>query len=73
MCSPPDSRGRTLVHDPPELLKAILHCFYDGSTVLVQWNEDVWRQCGFECPPSQRTLSRFIADFELVAKEVFIG
>ena len=35
-------------------------------------NEDVWRQCGFESPPSRRTLSRFIADFELVAEDVFI-
>jgi len=35
-------------------------------------NEDVWRQCGFESPPSRRTLSRFITDFELVAENVFI-
>jgi len=35
-------------------------------------NEDVWRQCGFESPPSRRTLSRFITDFELVAESVFI-
>jgi hypothetical protein len=25
----PDSRGRTRVHEPPELLKGILHCFYN--------------------------------------------
>jgi hypothetical protein len=35
-------------------------------------NEDVWRQCGFESPPSRQTLSQFITDFELVSKDVFI-
>ena len=34
--------------------------------------EDVWRQCGFKHPLSRRTLSWFIADFELVAVDVFI-
>ncbi len=63
----PDSRGRTRVHEPPELLKGILHCFYDeiyGPRPMARElrNEDVWRQCGFERPPSRRTLSRFIGD-----------
>lgn len=35
-------------------------------------NEDIWRQCGFERPPSRRTLDRFITDFDLVAEDVFI-
>jgi hypothetical protein len=35
-------------------------------------NKDVWRQCGFESPPSRRTLSQFITDFELVAEDVFL-
>ena len=25
----PNSRGRTRVHEPPELLKGVLHCFYN--------------------------------------------
>jgi hypothetical protein len=73
----PDPRGRTRVHDPPELLKGVLHCFYHdiyGPRPMARelHNEDVWRQCGFERPPSRRTLSRFITDFELVAEDVFI-
>ena len=35
-------------------------------------NEDVWRQCGFERPPSRQTLDRFITDFVVIAEEVFI-
>jgi hypothetical protein len=35
-------------------------------------NEDAWRQCGFERPPSRWTLSRFITNFALVAENVFI-
>jgi len=70
-------RGRTRVHKPPELLKGVLHCFYGdiyGPRPMARElrNEDVWRQCGFESPPSRRTLSRFITDFELVAEDVFI-
>lgn len=73
----PDPRGRSRVHDPPELLKGILHCFYRdiyGPRPMARelCNEDVWRLCGFERPPSRRTLSRFITDFELVAEDVFI-
>jgi hypothetical protein len=73
----PTERGRTRVHKPPELLKGVLHCFYRniyGPRPIARElrNEDVWRQCGFERPPSRRTLSRFVADFELVAEEVFI-
>jgi hypothetical protein len=73
----PDPRGRTRVHQPPELLKGVLHCFYRdiyGPRPMARelHNEDVWRQCGFESPPSRRTLSRFITDFELVAEDVFI-
>jgi len=72
----PSDRGRTRIHEPPELLKGVLHCFYHDiygpRPVRELQNEDVWRQCGFERPPSRRTLSRFIADFELVAEDVFI-
>jgi hypothetical protein len=73
----PDQRGRTRIHKPPELLKGVLHCFYQdiyGPRPMARElrNEDVWRQCGFERPPSRRTLSRFLADFELVAENVFI-
>jgi hypothetical protein len=35
-------------------------------------NENVWRQYGFERPPSRWTLSRFITDFALVAENVSI-
>lgn len=73
----PDSRGRKRVHNPPELFKGVLHCFYHeiyGPRPMEQelHNEDVWRNCGFERPPSRRTLDRFIIDFESVAEDVFI-
>jgi len=72
----PDSRGRTRVHQPPELLKGVLHCFYHDIYGLRPMarelrNEDVWRQCGFERPPSRWTLSRFVTNFALVAENVF--
>lgn len=73
----PDPRGRTRVHDPPELLKGLRHCFYNeiyGPRPMARelQNGDIWRRCDFECPPGRRTLSRFITDFELVAEDVFI-
>ncbi len=73
----PDSRGRTRVHEPPELLKGVLHCFYNDIYGLRPMarelrNEDIWQQCGFERPPSRWTLSRFITDFALVAEDIFI-
>ena len=73
----PDSRGRTRVHQPSKLLKGVLHCFYHDIYRLRPMarelrNEDIWRQCGFERPPSRWTLSRFITDFACVAEDVFI-
>jgi hypothetical protein len=73
----PDPRGRTQVHEPPKLLTGVLHCFYSdiyGPRPMARelHNENVWRQCGFESPLSRRTLSQFIADFELVAENLFI-
>ena len=35
----PDSRGRTRVHQPPELLKGVLHCFYHDIYDCGQWSE----------------------------------
>ena len=73
----PRIRGETRVHEPPELLKSVLHCFYNDIYGL--WpmarelrNEDVWRQCGFERPQSRWTPSRFITDFALVTEDIFI-
>ncbi len=73
----PSSRRRTRVHEPPELLKGVLHYFYHdiyGPRPMARerHNKDIWRQCGFERPPFRRTLSRFITDFELVAEDVFL-
>lgn len=73
----PADRGRTRVHEPPELLKGVRHCFYHdiyGPRPMARelHNENVWRQCDFERPPSWRMLSRFIGDFALVAEDVFI-
>jgi len=44
----PDSWGRTRVHEPPGLLKGVLHCFYHdiyGPRPMSRklHNEDVWR------------------------------
>lgn len=45
----PDSRGRTQLHQPPELLKGVLHCFYHDIYGLRPMsrglrNEDIWRK-----------------------------
>ena len=73
----PSNRGRTRIHEPPELLKGILHCFYNDINGLRPMarelrNEDVWRHCGFKRPPSRWTLSRFITDFAAVVEDIFI-
>lgn len=73
----PPTRGGEHVHEPQELLKGILHCFYNDIYGLRPMarelrNENVWQQCGFGLPPSRWTVSRFITDFALLAEDILI-
>ena len=73
----PSNRGRTRVHQPPELLKGVLHCFYHdiyGLRPMARelMNEDVWRQCGVERQPTRWKRSRIITELDVVAAKGFI-
>jgi hypothetical protein len=72
----PDPRGRKRVFEPPELFRGLLHCFYNNiyaPKAMEQElaNDDIWPVCGFDRPPSRRTIGRFIDDLSGVVKEVF--
>jgi len=72
----PASRGRTRVHEPPELLKGFLHCYYKciyGTRPVTRElrNTLTWLSCGFEKPASRDTVDRFLTDLELVVNDVF--
>lgn len=72
----PDPRGRTREFDPPELFRGLLHCFYNDiyePEAMAQElaNDDVWPVCGFDRPPSRRTIGRFIDDLSGVVEDVF--
>src|SRR5699024_3801653 len=77
-CSPPPPRaeGRTRIHKPPELLKG---CFIASATISTdrvygtrtsqrRRLATVW----IHASAGRRTLERFIAEFALVAEDVFI-
>lgn len=62
---------------PEPLEKGVLYCLRHDIYRLPPLerelqNEDVWRQYGFQCPPSRQTLDRFISEFRPVTDDVFI-
>jgi hypothetical protein len=69
-CSPPphpDCRGRTRVHEPPELFCGFLHCYYEdiygtrpGARELQK--PLIWLGRGFDRPPSRDAVDRFLTD-----------
>jgi hypothetical protein len=72
----PSSRGRTRVHEPPELMQGFLHCYYKdlyGTRPVTRElnNPLVWLCCGFDRPPSRDTVDRFLTDLALVVDDVF--
>jgi len=72
----PASRGRTRVHEPPDLFCGFLHCYYEN----VYGTRSVTRElqyglvlyyCGLDKPPSRDTVDRFLTDLEHVIDEIF--
>ena len=62
--------------EPPELFCGLLYCFYNdiyAPKAMKQElaNDDVWPVCGFDRPPSRRTIGRFIDDLSGIVEEVF--
>ena len=72
----PTKTGRTRDHEPPELLRGFLHCYYKdiyGIRPLERelQNTVVCLGCGFDRPPSGDAVDRFLTDLEHVVDEVF--
>ena len=72
----PSQRGRTRVHEPPELFRGFLHCYYEnvyGTRPITRelQNPLVWRCCGFDRPPSRDAVDRFLTDIEHVGDDIF--
>ncbi|RKS75837.1 DDE family transposase [Haloarcula quadrata] len=72
----PASRGRTRVHQPPDLFRGFLHCYYEdvyGTRPVARELQHglVWYYCGLDKPPSRDTIDRFLTDLEHVIDDVF--
>ena len=72
----PASRGRTRVHQPPDLFCGFLHCYYEdvyGTRPVTRELQDglVWYYCGLDKPPSRDTIDRFLTDLEHIIDDVF--
>jgi len=72
----PSKRGRTRVHEPPDLFRGFLHCYYEdvyGTRPVARERQHglVWYYCGLDRPPSRDTIDRFLTDLEHVIDDVF--
>jgi len=72
----PASRGRTRVHQPPDLFRGLLHCYYENVYGTRPVTRElryslVWYYCGLDKPPSRDTIDRFLTDLEHVVDDVF--
>ena len=72
----PSKRGRTRVHQPPDLFRGFLHCYYKdiyGTRPVTRELQHglVWYYCGLSKPPSRDTVDRFLTDLEHVIDDVF--
>ena len=72
----PAETGRTRDHEPPEMMRGFLHCYYKdiyGIRPVERelQNTVVWLSCGFDRPPSRDAVDRFLTDLEHVVDEIF--
>lgn len=71
----PDPWERTRVHEAPELLRGVLYCFsrdISRPEGIARELQDglLYRECGFDSPPSHQSIRRFITDVSLVVENV---
>ena len=72
----PACRGRTRVHEPPELFRGFFHCYYEdvcGTRPVARELQKplVWLSCGFDRQLSRDTVDRFLTDLEYVVDDAF--
>ncbi|WP_340102213.1 transposase, partial [Salinibaculum salinum] len=72
----PSKRGRTRVHEPPDLFCGFLHCYYEnvyGTRPVTRELQHslVWYYCGLDKPPSRDTVDRFLTDLEHNIDDIF--
>jgi hypothetical protein len=72
----PALRGRTRVHQPPDLFCGFLRCYYenvyDTRTVARELQHSlVWYYYRLDKPPSRDMVDRFLTDLEHVVDDVF--
>jgi len=72
----PAETGRTRDHEPPELMRGFLHCYYKdiyGIRLVERGlrNTVAWLSCGFNRPPSRDAVDRFLTDLEHDVNKLF--
>jgi transposase len=72
----PGERGRTRVHEPSDLFRGFLHCYYEdvyGTRPITREFQHglVWYYCGLDKPLCRNTIDRFLTDLKHVIDDVF--
>jgi hypothetical protein len=72
----PAETGRTREHEPPDLIRGFLYCYYHGIYGIRPVGRElrntvVWLRCGVNQPLSRDVVDRFLTDLEHVVDEVF--
>jgi len=72
----PSKRERTRVHQPPDLFRGFLHCYYEnvyGTRPVTRElrHSLVWYYCGLDKPPLRDTIDRFLTELEQVVDDIF--
>ena len=73
---PPAETGRTRDHEPPELMRGFLHCYYKDVYGIRPVERElrntvVWLSCGFDRPRLSTAVDHFLTDLEHVVTKVF--
>jgi hypothetical protein len=71
----PSKRGRTRVHQPPDLFWGFFHYYEDvyGTHPVTRELQDglIYYYCGLDKPQSRDTIDRFLIDLDHVIDDIF--
>ncbi len=72
----PAQTGRTGDHEPPELMRGFLHCYYKDIYGIRPVERElrnavVWLSCGFDRPRLSTAVDRFFTDLKHIVDDVF--
>src|SRR6056297_3058096 len=72
----PAKSGRTREHEPPELMRGFLHCYYHDIYGIRPVERElrntvIWPSCGFDRLRLSTAVDHFLTDVEHVVADIF--